>query len=184
MAQILIFFFFSFSLYANDIFKVKSFKELKYQDLIPQTYEESCGASSLATLMNMYDANVSERDLLRDLNTTDMVNFFDLQNIAKKNGFKAKGYNITPKIFQQLKVPVIARVLRHKDYPHFIVVQNIEGDFILSLDPNNGKRIITKNEFYSVWNKEDKGEILIVVPNNKTQAKKLDFLDTSLLFVK
>ncbi len=76
MAQILIFFLLTFSLYASDIFKVKSFKELKYQDLIPQTYAESCGASSLATLMNMYDANVSERDLLRDLNKWQTLNNF------------------------------------------------------------------------------------------------------------
>ena len=183
MAQVLIIFFFVFALGANDVFKVKSFKELKYQDVIPQTYEESCGASSLSTLMNLYDANVTEKDLLSDLNTTDMVNFLDLQSIANINGFKAKVYSITQEIFEQLQFPVIARVLRHKDYPHFIVVQNLEGDFVLSYDPNDRKRIVTKNEFYSVWNKEDNGYILVVLPNNEKKLKKLNFLDTSLLLI-
>lgn len=184
MAQILILLLFVLLLDANNIFKVKSFKELKYEDVIPQTYEESCGASSLATLMNLYDANVTEKDLLSDLNTTDMVNFLDLQKIANKNGFKAKGYSITKKIFEQLQFPVIARVLRHKDYPHFIVVQNLEGDFVLSYDPNDGKRIITKNEFYSVWNKEDNGHILVVVPSNGVKLKKISFVDSSLLLIR
>jgi len=122
--------------------------------------------------------------LISDLNTTDIVNFLDLQTLAKQNGFKAKGYNISKKIFEQLQFPVIARVLRHKEYPHFIVVQNLDGDFILSLDPNNGKRIMTKNEFYSVWNKDDNGHILVVLPNDKTMLKDIEFLDTSLMLVR
>jgi predicted double-glycine peptidase len=164
MAQVLIFLLFCISLHANDVFRVKSFHELKYKDIIKQTYEEPCGASSLATLMNLYSANVSEKDLLHDLNTTNVVNFLDLQKIANENGFRAKGYTITKKIFQQLSFPVIARVIRHSNYPHFIVVYNFKGDFVLVLDPNNGKRIMSKSEFYSIWNKEDKGYILVVLP--------------------
>jgi len=171
MAQILIFLLLFISLNANDIFKVKSFHELHYKNVIQQTYEESCGASSLATLMNLYDANLSEKDLLSDLNSTNVVNFFDLQKTAQKNGFRAKGYNITKKIFKQLSFPVIARVLRHSNYPHFIVVYNLQGDFVLVLDPNNGKRLMSKSEFYSIWNKDDNGYILVVLPN---KIKKLN----------
>ena len=166
MAQILILFLLCITSVANDVFRVKSFHELKYKDVIQQTFEESCGASSLATLMNLYDTNVTEKDLLHDLNSTNAVNFLDLHKIALKNGFRAKGYNITKKIFEQLGFPVIARVLRHSNYPHFIVVYNLQGDFILVLDPNNGKRIMSKSEFYSIWNKEDNGYILVVLPHN------------------
>lgn len=166
MAQILIFLLLCISLDANDIFRVKSFHELKYKDVTKQTYEESCGASSLATLMNLYNANVSEKDLLSDLNSTNIVNFLDLHKIAQKNGFRAKGYNITKKIFEQLSFPIIARVLRHSNYPHFIVVYNLKGDFVVVLDPNNGKRLMSKSEFYSIWNKDDNGYILVVLPNN------------------
>ena len=60
MAQILILFFILLlPLEANNIFKVKSLKELKYQDVVQQNYEESCGASSLATLMNLHDTNIT-----------------------------------------------------------------------------------------------------------------------------
>lgn len=185
MAQILSILFLLFlSLEADSTFKVKSLKELKYKDVVAQTYEESCGASSLATLVNMYGKNISEKDLLNDFNTTDMVNFLDIQRVAVTNGFRAKGYKITKEIFEQLSIPVIARVLRHKDYPHFIVVQNLKGDFILSLDPSNGKSIITKNEFYSVWNQEDQGYILVVIPEYEKTLKKIEFLDTSLMLIK
>ena len=184
MAQILILLILAFCLEANEIFKVKSFKELKYKNVIQQTFEESCGASSLATLMNLYDEKITEKDLINDLNTSNIVSFFNLQTIAKKNGFKAKGYNITKEVFEQLGIPVIARILRHSQYPHFIVVQNLKGDFVLSLDPNNGKRIITKNEFYSVLYKNDNGHILVVLPKNKKELKVANFLDTSFLLIK
>jgi len=175
MAQILIFLLLAFSLEADSIFKVKSFHELKYKNVTQQTYEESCGASSLATLMNLYDANVTEKDLLHDLNSTNAVNFLDLQKIALKNGFRAKGYNITKKIFEQLSFPVIARVIRHSNYPHFIVVYNLQGDFVLVLDPNNGKRLMSKNEFYSIWNKKDKGYVLVVL-SKETKRLNISYL--------
>jgi len=185
MAQILSILFLVFlSLEASSAFKVKSLKELKYDDVVAQTYEESCGASSLATLMNRYGENISEKDLLNDFNTTDMVNFLDIQSVAVKKGFRAKGYKITKDVFEQLNMPVIARVLRHKDYPHFIVVQNLKGDFVLSLDPSNGKSIITKNEFYSVWNQEDNGYILVVIPEENKVLKKIELFNNSNLLIK
>ena len=50
MAQILtILFLLQLSLFAE--FKVKSFLEIKYIDVVKQTYEESCGVSALATLL-------------------------------------------------------------------------------------------------------------------------------------
>lgn len=173
-----------FSLGADSAFKVKSLKELKYNDVVAQTYEESCGASSLATLLNRYGDNVSEKDLINDFNTTDMVNFLDIQSVAVKKGFRAKGYKITKEVFEQLSIPVIARVLRHKEYPHFIVVQNLKGDFVLSLDPSNGKSIITKHEFYSVWNHEDNGYVLIAIPEDKKILKSIEFIDGSKILIK
>ena len=56
MAQILtILFLLQLSLFAE--FKVKSFLEIKYIDVVKQTYEESCGVSALATLLNIYGYN-------------------------------------------------------------------------------------------------------------------------------
>lgn len=185
MAQILILFFVMIlSLEADSAFKIRSLKELKYSDVVVQTYEQSCGAASLATLMNRYGESVSEKDLLNDFNTTDMVSFLDIQNVAITKRFRAKGYKITKEVFEQLDIPVIARVLRHKEYPHFIVVQNLTGDFVLSLDPNNGKSLISKNEFYSVWSQEDNGYILIILPENQKMVKNIDFLDSSNILFK
>ncbi|RBQ27750.1 MULTISPECIES: C39 family peptidase [Arcobacteraceae] len=173
MAQILIILFIlQLSLFAE--FKVKSFLELKYVDVIKQTYEESCGASALATLFNLYGYESTEEGLLDDFNTTDIVTFSDLQRVALNNHFNAKGYKISKEVFEDINVPVIARILRKMDYPHFVVVQNINQNTIMILDPNAGKFVISKREFYSYWIDKESNFILVVLPKENKEFKKLD----------
>jgi len=160
-------------------FKTKSLSEMRYKDVTKQSYEESCGASAISSLFNMYGLETNETAMIKDLNSTSMVNFLDLQKLAETNDFKAKGYKISKEIFEQLTIPVIARLVRKKDYPHFVVAQNVKGDFVLILDPNNGKFLVTKNEFYKSWIGADSNYILVVVPNKKLMLQEIDFLDIS-----
>ncbi|MCK5111274.1 MAG: peptidase C39 [Arcobacteraceae bacterium] len=181
MAQILVSLLLVTSFLNAQFFKVKSLKEIKYQDVTQQSFEESCGASAISSLFNMYGLDTTEKDIIKDLNTTDMINFLDLQTIASKHNFKAKGYKITKEIFEQLTIPVIARILRKKDYPHFVVAQNIKGDFVLLLDPNNGKYLVTKENFYNSWIGQNSNYILVTIPTNNISLKNNEFLDISKL---
>jgi predicted double-glycine peptidase len=178
MAQVLIILIFVVSVLNAD-FKVNSLSEIKYKDVTKQSFEESCGASAISSLFNMYGLSTDEKQMIKDLDSTDMVNFLDLQKISISNNFKAKGYKITKEIFEQLTIPVIARIVRKKDYPHFVVAQNVKGDFILLLDPNNGKFLVSKKEFYSSWIGQDSNYILIAIPNEKLSLKDIEFLDIS-----
>ncbi len=175
MAQILsiLLFVLQLSLFAE--FRVKSFLEIKYIDVVKQTYEESCGASALATLFNLYGFNTTEKELIDKLETTDIVTFNDLQKVALNFDFSAKGYKISKDIFEDITVPVIARILRKMDYPHFVVVQNFDKNSVLILDPNAGKFLITKKEFYSYWIDKESNFILVALPKDKKKEfKKLD----------
>ncbi len=68
---------------------VKSYQEIKNERVIRQTYEQSCGASSLATLLNILDdqKKFDELELLKIMSGqelyTDMVIFkvFDFKNV-------------------------------------------------------------------------------------------------------
>jgi len=156
-------------------FQVKSFLEIKYTDVVKQTYEQSCGASALATLFNLYGYNTNEKELIDKLQTTDIVTFNDLQKVALSFEFNAKGYQISKEIFEDIFVPVIARIVRKMDYPHFIVVQNLNKNSVIILDPNAGKFVISKKEFYSYWIDKKSNFILIALPKDKSKEfKKLD----------
>lgn len=182
MAQILtILFLLQLSLFAE--FKVKSFLEIKYIDVVKQTYEESCGASALATLFNLYSYDTDEKELINKLQTTDIVTFNDLQKVALDFDFNAKGYKISKEIFEDITVPVIARILRKMDYPHFVVVQNLDRNSVIILDPNAGKFLISKKEFYSYWIDKESNFILVALPKDKKKEfKKLDSFLVKYLF--
>lgn len=67
---------------------IKSYQEIKNERVIRQTYEQSCGASSLATLINMLDdKKFDELKLLQTMSGqklyTDMVSFADLNDRLK-----------------------------------------------------------------------------------------------------
>ncbi|EPM8362023.1 cysteine peptidase family C39 domain-containing protein, partial [Campylobacter jejuni] len=86
-------------------FVVKSYQEIKNEKVIRQNYEESCGAASLATLINILDdSNLTELDLLKAMSGqqlyTDMVSFADLNDAVKKLGFQSKSYKIDRKILE------------------------------------------------------------------------------------
>ncbi|WP_367305011.1 cysteine peptidase family C39 domain-containing protein, partial [Helicobacter sp. UBA3407] len=98
---------------ANAEFIVQSYQEIKNQRVIRQSYEESCGASSLATLLNILNQNnFTELEILKTMSesklNTDMVSFTDLKAAVQKLGFKANSYSLDREILNQLvKIPML-----------------------------------------------------------------------------
>lgn len=87
------------SLNAKAEWVVKSYQEIKNERVIRQTYEQSCGASSLATLLNILDdKKFDELKLLQTMSGqklyTDMVSFADLSDAVKKLGYESNSYQI------------------------------------------------------------------------------------------
>ena len=80
-------------------FVVKSYQELKNENMIRQNYEQSCGAASLATLLNMSNfKQFTELEILQAMNekalNTDMVSFSQLIATLEKLGFEGGAYQI------------------------------------------------------------------------------------------
>lgn len=148
-------------------FGVVSFAKMKSEGVVLQNYEESCGAAALATLMGLFGVKKSEKDILDKVHKTDMLNFEQLSSIATELGFKAKGYKIDVNSFEKLTFPVIAKIEREKEFPHFVVAINHTGGFVTLLDPNFGRYLAPKTEFYDLWSENKKGYILVVLPQSK-----------------
>lgn len=192
MEKILVFllvFLCSSTLYGK--FAVKSYYELRNKTVIRQTYEESCGAASLATLINMLDSkNISEIDILEQMSKnkklyTNMVNFFELKEVLEKLKYESRGYKLSRKSFEKLNIPLIVKIENDPKFPHFVVAINHEGDFITIFDPSFGKYLSTKKEFYSVWDKFKKGGFaLIVAPIRRAMKQYEPSLPCKLFFEK
>ncbi|KPH50530.1 peptidase C39 [Helicobacter pullorum] len=161
-------------------FSVKSLQELHNQNVIRQQYEESCGASALATLLNLFEfRQYSEQDILAFLNQkTDMLSFKELQEVANTLGYTTKGFQLQREILEQTSYPLLVRIENDPRFPHFVVIINHKGDFIQVFDPNFGQYKATKKEFYSVWDRNHTGGFALVIAkneNSKPMIKDLEF---------
>lgn len=96
---------------------VKSYQEIKNERVIRQTYEQSCGASSLATLLNILDdqKKFDELELLKIMSGqelyTDMVSFADLNDAVKKLDFQSNSYQINRENLDKLvNIPMLVKI--------------------------------------------------------------------------
>lgn len=165
-------------------FAVKSLQEIHNQFVVRQNYEESCGASSLANLLNFFEfKQFSEQDILKLLQQkTDMLSFQELKEVATFLGYETKGFQLSRDILEKISYPLLVRIEDDPRFPHFVVVINYEGDFIKILDPNFGEYISTKKEFYSVWDRFNKGGYALLIARKDRKPpiiKKLEFPNRS-----
>lgn len=178
-----IFLFFAFlPLCLKAEFVVKSYQELKNEGVIRQNYEQSCGASSLATIVNLIDdENLSEFDVLKLMSEqelqTDMVSFADLETVLSKLGYENKSYKINKENLDKLvNTPMIVKIEDDPRFPHFIVLIKHKGDFLEILDPSHGRYISSKREFLRLWNRDNKGGFaLLIKPKKEKKDYKIKF---------
>lgn len=158
-------------------FVVKSYQELKNEGVIRQNYEQSCGASSIATIVNLIDdENLSEFDVLKLMSEqelqTDMVSFADLQTVLSKLGYENKSYKINKENLDKLvNIPMIVKIEDDPRFPHFIVLIKHKGDFLEILDPSHGEYISSKREFLRLWDRYNKGGFALLIKPKKEKKE-------------
>jgi predicted double-glycine peptidase len=149
--------------------RVKSFKDLKFTNIVRQTRDYSCGAASLATILTYYiGRETSEEEVLNAIlsNADDLkaerikekgLSLLDLKKYGESLGYRIKGYklpdyhNIT-----KLEVPAIVLV-DHRGLSHFVVVKGNIGQDVFIADPARGNIKISLDEFGKIW-----GNILLI----------------------
>lgn len=169
MEKVLIALFSLFSLLFAD-FAVLSMQEIRSKGVVRQNYEESCGASALATLINLWDfTQFSELDMIQYLSTneeeanTNMVSFLDLEQVLHQLQYQVKSYRINRDSFLKITFPLLVKIEDDPRFPHFVVVVNHEGDYLSIFDPSFGVYTSTKQEFFSIWDKDHKGGYALAI---------------------
>ncbi|KAF0203001.1 MAG: bacteriocin resistance [Gallionellaceae bacterium] len=148
---------------------VQSWKALRDAHVVKQDSDYSCGAASLATLLNeFYGLSLTEEQILKDMNKPDMMaNFGDMARVVNRYGFKSGGVALSYEQLAKLTVPVLV-YLQHRGEDHFSVLRGISATQVQLADPSWGNRIFSKGQFLAMWEtREDeklKGKILLVLP--------------------
>lgn len=158
---------------------VKSWKFLRDLNIVKQDQDFSCGAASIATLLNnFYAQNLTEDDILTRMGKEkERASFSDMQKIMPDLGFQAKGYALSFEQLTMLKIPVIV-YLKYRKNEHFSVLRGINKDTVLLADPSLGHISMSKYQFLDAWQtsaSEMNGKILAIIPHNENVDKHLDF---------
>lgn len=149
--------------------KVRSLQELRFAELVPQSWDVSCGAAALSTLLTYHLATpVSEYAIatwiLRGVDPGRVrarggFSLLDLKRFAQAIGFRAEGYGgMTLDDLRALAAPAIVPVRIH-GLDHFVIVRGIVADRVVIGDPAFGNLTVSTARFERLW----KGGIAFVV---------------------
>ena len=111
---------------------VQSIRERRYENLVEQRTDFSCGAASLATLLKyaFQRPDTTEHDVLAgmlevaDLELVQQQGFslLDLKNYVETLGLRGRGYEVDAETLDDVSIPVIV-LLDLNGYKHFVVMK-------------------------------------------------------------
>lgn len=137
-----------------------SWKELKFEDIVRQQADFSCGAAAMATILNFaYGYETTERQVLVNMLKVadpDIVrqkgfSLLDMKTYAQFVGLSAEGYRIDYPTLAGINIPSIV-LLDIRGYKHFVIVRKMFGDAVAIGDPALGNRTMSRKEFEEAWN--------------------------------
>lgn len=147
--------------------QVRTLRDLRYRDLMPQKFDFSCGSAALATLLQYgYGIETSETELIRRMlvgtDANEIVrngfSMLDMKRYVESIGMRGHGFRIKADALYRLQMPVIT-LLEIKGYKHFVVVKGAAAGRVFVADPALGHRVMVETDFLSGWN----GVVLAVI---------------------
>ncbi|GAC1526703.1 MAG: hypothetical protein NVS2B16_34900 [Chloroflexota bacterium] len=146
-----------------------SYLALRYEATIPQAFDYTCGASSVATILTYYlDRPTTEAEIIGALRKRYSIeeiarrretglSFDDLIFAANQLGYSAEGAHIVSGELRKLAGPVIVHLDKGK-FQHFAVLRLVGDNVFYLSDPVVGQVAMSSAEFDS----EFSGNILAI----------------------
>ncbi len=167
---------------------VKSWSEIRNENVMRQQYDFSCGASSLGTVLNhFYNLKVGEQEIVATILKNKgfgeeektytlkdfALSFADLADYVKSKGFRGVGVAMDIEGLKQLRVPVIIHI-KIRSFEHFTVFKGISGGFVHLADPSFGNMKVKLERFKEMFYQRDDlkypGRVLAIIPIDKEKT--------------
>lgn len=139
---------------------VQSWQDRRFDGVVRQKYDFSCGSAALATLLSHhYDYDVREENAFRgmwsagDRAQIRKVGFslLDMKRWLASRGIVADGYKVSLEDIAKTGIPGIA-LIAVDNYRHFVVVKGVSRGEVLLGDPASGLTVMSSDEFLAAWN--------------------------------
>jgi predicted double-glycine peptidase len=153
---------------------VVSMREARFQTIILQKYDYSCGSAALASLLTYhYERPTTEETVFKAMfNTGDQekiqregFSLLDMKVHLARQGLVADGYKMTLDRLAKLGVPVIT-LIDTGGYRHFVIIKGIREDDVVIGDPAQGVIVVDKAKFEPVWS-----GVVLVIRNEASRGK-------------
>lgn len=153
---------------------VVSMREARFQTIILQKYDYSCGSAALASLLTYhYDRPTTEETVFKAMFSTgdqdkirqEGFSLLDMKVHLARQGLVADGFKMTLDRLAKLGVPVIT-LINTGGYRHFVIIKGIDEDNVVLGDPAQGVLIVKKEEFEPVWS-----GVVLVIRNEASRGK-------------
>lgn len=155
---------------------VKSWRELRRENVVVQKRDYSCGAAALATLVRYYWGDeVTEEMVLRELDKMltreealdrikNGLTLTDLRRVAVRAGYQATMGKLKYEKLSESRVPLIIGITV-RDYDHFVVYRGSDDRYVYLADPIRGNVRTPIWEFVEQWQKN--AVLAVAKPNSK-----------------
>ncbi|MGE8064687.1 C39 family peptidase [Pseudomonas sp. NPDC089569] len=139
---------------------IQSIRERKFEDLVQQKTDFSCGAAALATILRQaYWLDVNEEQVIEgmlehsDQNLVRVQGFsmLDMKRYVESIGMRARGYRVATQTLSEIKIPVVV-LMDIRGYKHFVVLQRVQKDWVYIGDPVLGHKRYKVDDFVKGWN--------------------------------
>ncbi len=150
---------------------VKPVSQFKYQNVVRQAYDYSCGSAALTTVLNGYlGRQFQERQIMEGLlrfGEYDKIvarrgfSLLDMKRLATALGHPSGGFRASFEDLRDLDHPAIVPI-HYSGFKHFVVLKKYQDGHIYVADPALGNISFTETKFKQVWTDN---VLFIVFPN-------------------
>ncbi|MBA2777857.1 C39 family peptidase [Halomonas kenyensis] len=137
----------------------RSVEELRWEGVVPQQYDYSCGAAAVATLLTYhYGRPTTEAEVFEwmiqagDVEQIKELGFsmLDMKQYLDAQGLQTDGFRVQLDDLARIGIPAIT-LINTGGYRHFVVIKGIDRGDVLVGDPAVGTVAVPKAHFESIW---------------------------------
>jgi len=137
----------------------KSLPEMRWDTVVRQQYDFSCGSAAVATLLTYhYERPTSENQVFQSMIASGNrqkiqaqgFSMLDMKRYLDSQGLHSDGFKMPLDAFLKIGVPGITLV-NTGGFKHFVVVKGLDDDRVLVGDPAIGVVVVPRRHFESIW---------------------------------
>ncbi|MCB2387585.1 C39 family peptidase [Thalassolituus alkanivorans] len=173
----------------DQLVNVEPLSVKKFNNIVRQAYDYSCGSAALTTLLDFYlGRNFQERQVMEGLlrfGETERIvqrrgfSLLDMKRLVTALGHPSGGFKAEAKDLLELDHPAIAPI-EYAGFKHFVVIRAVYENRVYLADPALGNISFTLSRFLEIW---DNNVLFIVFPNGHKPASGLELREEDMRYV-